>query len=264
MTITAALSLTQEQATIQLTDNQGTIRIFYGNDKTVLAPEASVYLLFQEHVLRAVGTTEDGKLTTRTAFDTLVQVTPPWDTEKNYLTARLTQTAAEAGIKLSKKATEKIPANYYNSISAYQETILLVLEKFGLALKAKEIQKPLPAKAQHRWRKELGSIEFFVDAFDSQATVVWQKRNEMLIKKGAKLREHYELNKDGSIGLDVRMSTQLRTEQADKIKNFVTSEDIILKSVNETGLLLYYGGTNGWLVFKDANGKSIDEWSVVK
>lgn len=59
------------------------------------------------------------------------------------------------------------------------------------------------------------------------------------------------------------MATQLRTEQAEKINQWVTSEDIVLKSINEAGLFLYYGGRNGWLVFKDAEGKTIDEWTSI-
>ncbi|OJG34366.1 hypothetical protein [Enterococcus cecorum] len=56
----------------------------------------------------------------------------------------------------------------------------------------------------------------------------------------------------------------MRQEQADKIKDNVTTEDIILKSVNEVGHFLYFAGTNSWLVLKDENGKTIDEYSVVK
>lgn len=266
MTIKADLSLTKEKICLQLADNQGTITIFYSGDKSLLVTEPSVYLLFKDSTLKAVGSITDEKLTARTACDTMIQLTLPWDTELEYLVQSLSQTAEEAGIKLSKKATnEKIPANYYNSVTAYQDILLTILEKFGFHLKAKEEpKKPRPAKAQHRWRKEVASIEFYVDDFDCKATVIWQKRNEMLIKKGAQLRKEYELNKDGSVGLDVRMTTQLRTEQEDKIKDFVTTEDIVLKSVNETGLFLYYGGRNGWLVFKDTEGKTIDEWTVVK
>jgi hypothetical protein len=43
----------------------------------------------------------------------------------------------------------------------------------------------------------------------------------------------------------------------------VTTEDVVLKSVNEVGHFLYYAGTNSWLVLKDKDGKTIDEWTVV-
>lgn len=60
------------------------------------------------------------------------------------------------------------------------------------------------------------------------------------------------------------MGEKLRDEQRDKFMNLVTTEDIILKSVNEVSLFLYFAGTNSWLVLKDQNGKTIDEYTVVK
>ena len=50
------------------------------------------------------------------------------------------------------------------------------------------------------------------------------------------------LNKDGSLGFGARFALTLRQEQADKIKDNVTTEDIILKSVNEVGHFLYFAG----------------------
>ncbi|MCD5001527.1 hypothetical protein IV487_03465 [Enterococcus saccharolyticus] len=264
MTIQASLSLSKEKVAITLNEEQGQLTIFYSNDKSLFNTEKSVYLLFKEHALKEVGVAEE-KLTTRTSFDTFVQITPPWDIEQNFLAQRFMQTADEAGLKLTKHQHEPIPANYYNSTSAYQEVILTILDKFGFSIKASEKpKKAAPAKAQHRWKKAVSTIEFYVDDFDSQATVIWQKRNEMRIKKGAKLRKDVPLNKDGSLGLAARFTKQLREEHADKIENFVTTEDVVLKSVNEVGHFLYYAGTNSWLVLKDKDGKSIDEWTVIK
>jgi hypothetical protein len=56
----------------------------------------------------------------------------------------------------------------------------------------------------------------------------------------------------------------LRSEHADDIQDFVTTRDIVLKSVNEVGLFLYFGGINSWLVLKDEAGKSINDWTIVK
>lgn len=263
MTIQAALSLSKETLTLQLADHQGRISILYSTDKTLLAPEASVYLLFKEQKLKAIGATQ-GTLRTRIAYDTLIQITPPWEMEQGYLIQRLVETAEESGLTITSKDVKKIPANHYPTVTAYQDTLLTLLEKFGFIFrKIEKPQKPKPAKAQHRWRKEVSTIEFFVDEFDSKATVIWQKRNEMCIKKGAVLRQEIPLNKDGSIGLAGRFTKQLREEHADKIQDFVTTEDVILKSVNEVGHFLYYAGTNSWLVLKDQDGKTIDEWTVV-
>jgi hypothetical protein len=106
MTIQAALSLSNEKLTLQLADNQGQITIFYSNDKKLVAPESSVYLLFKEQKLRAIGTTE-GPFSSRTAYDTCVQITPPWEMEQGYLIQRLVETAEESKLKVTSKGAKK-------------------------------------------------------------------------------------------------------------------------------------------------------------
>lgn len=146
--------------------------------------------------------------------------------------------------------------------SDVENEILAILDAFGYVMEKKEKRKP--AKAQHRWSKEVSEIEFYVDTRESKATVIWQKRNEMLLKAGATMMKEAPLNKDGSVGLSAKMGNTLREEHKDAFKNFVTTKDIILKSVNEIGLFLYFAGTNGWLELVDKDGKTIDEWTVVK
>jgi hypothetical protein len=118
-------------------------------------------------------------------------------------------------------------------------------------------------KVQHRWSKELSEINFYVDYKGAKAVIQWVKRNELLLKKGAVLREEIPLNKDGTIGFSARFAMQIREEQREKVKDFVTIEDITLKSVNEVGHFLYFAGTNSWLVLKDDKGKTIDEYATV-
>lgn len=127
-------------------------------------------------------------------------------------------------------------------------------------LNDEDVKKPKP---QYRFNKALSEIEFTVDSFDAKATVVWQKRNEFLIKKGAILRQDTPMKKDGTPGFSVKMGEKIRDDNKDKFKNFKTTEDIILKSVNEAGLFLYFGGTNSWLEMFDKDGKTIHEWAVV-
>lgn len=119
-------------------------------------------------------------------------------------------------------------------------------------------------KARHRWSKEVSIVEFHLDNFDSTATIIWRKRNEMVIEQGAKLRRVAPLNNDGSLGFDGRWGAMLRQEHADAIRDFTTTADIVLKSVNEAGLFLYFGRANGWLQFFDSDGKSINDWTVVE
>ena len=118
-------------------------------------------------------------------------------------------------------------------------------------------------KARHRWSKELSEIDFYVDYEGAKAVVRWIRRNEMLIKKGAVLRSDTPLLKDGSLGFAAKFTLMLRQMHAAQIKDFITTEDIILKSVNEVGNFLYFAGTNSWLVLKDKDGKSINAYSIV-
>ena len=118
-------------------------------------------------------------------------------------------------------------------------------------------------KIRHKWSKEVSVIDFYVDYNDSKAVVRWHKRNEMLIKKGAVLKSDIPLLKDGTMGFADKYTLQLRSMNEDKIKDFVTTDDIILKSVNEVGHFLYFAGTNSWLILKDIDGKTINEYTAV-
>ncbi|UEG66883.1 hypothetical protein GZH44_09005 [Weissella hellenica] len=183
---------------------------------------------------------------------TIIQLLPPKNINQNELLENIQETIS------NKKLT---PVGDNQNLIGYVEKIMLILDQFMYPLipKTKTFKK-----TQHRWKKSIADVTLMVDAFDSKATIFWQKRNEMRIVKGATLRTKYPLNKDGSIGLDARMGTQLRQEQASKVEKFTTTEDIILKSVNEVGLFLYFGGTNSWLVLKDVTNKTIDEYAIVK
>ena len=187
----------------------------------------------------------------------------PEKLEPVHLREQLTRILEEAGVKTAGINDEqiKIPTNLSKETILEVKQLSVILERFGGMLVP---EKKKPMKAQHRWNKAVSEVEFFVDNFGSKATIVWQKRNEMVIKKGATMVAEAPLNKDGSVGLNQRVGEKLRDEQKDKFKNLVTTEDIILKSVNEVSLFLYFAGTNSWLVFKDANGKTIDEYTVVK
>lgn len=184
-------------------------------------------------------TNEEGK-----EVDQLVKILPPEDIETIYVAEKLLQQAEEAGMTNLTESAERIniPTNHLKRVEEYTTHILLVLEKFGIILQTKPKKKP--AKAQYRWNKAVSQMEFFVDDFDSKATIIWQKRNEMLIKAGAVMKQEMPLNKDGSVGMSARMAEKIRAENADKFKDFVTTEDIVLKSVNEVGLFLYFAGTN--------------------
>ncbi len=78
----------------------------------------------------------------------------------------------------------------------------------------------------------------------------------MVLKAGAKLKQEMPLNKDGSIGFSARFTEKLRADRPGQDLGFC-DEDIVLKSVNEVGIFLYYAGTNGWLYHtKRSTGKN--------
>lgn len=205
-------------------------------------------------------TTTKAKTEDATSF---VTITPPAEIHAIHLAEKLARLIEEAPFKAAFTAPERIniPTNLVKPLNEYVTTLLFVLAKFNVKIVP---EKKKPFKAQHRWNKAVSEIEFNVDFGGSKAVVTWPKRTDMVIKAGATMAPEAPLNKDGKPGLSARMGEKIRAENEDKFKNFVTTEDIVLRSVNEVGLFLYFAGTNGWLVLKDASGKTIDEYTVVK
>lgn len=194
--------------------------------------------------------------------DQVIAITIPWDVEGIELAQVMLQAWQDNQLAVKNLFdTPKIAANHFPTLTNSQTELFAIFATFGMV---NEKQKKKPMKAQHRWNKQVSEIPFYIDYSDSKGEVFWQKRNEMLLKAGAKLKTELPLNKDGSIGFSARLTEKLRADYSDKIVNGVTTEDIILKSVNEVGLFLYFAGTNGWLVLKDQTGKTIDEYTVVK
>lgn len=194
--------------------------------------------------------------------DSLVTISVPWDIEGRDLAQQMLEAWQKNALKTAGLFEEqKIAANHYPIVANYQELLFELLATFGYE---NEKIKAKPAKAQHRWSKKVSEIPFYIDYNNAKGEVVWQKRNEMRLLAGAKLTQEMPLNKDGSVGFSARLTEKLRADYADKISNYTTTEDIVLKSVNEVGIFLYYAGTNGWLVLKDKDGKTIDEYTVVK
>ena len=116
-------------------------------------------------------------------------------------------------------------------------------------------------KDTHKWNKNLPEIEFTFTDWGSEGKVFWIKRKELLLKAGAKLTVEPQLNKDGTLNFSAKVANALRADHADKIKNGITTEDIIFPSPNELGIFLRYGGENTWLSLKDKDGKTLNDWS---
>ncbi|AEV95571.1 hypothetical protein [Pediococcus claussenii] len=220
--------------------------------------EGAIFLVTKNRKLLEVTETMPNLLES----ETVVAIQDKKQLEKKYLIRGIIEKAKESRVKLrSYKEEGVIPANFVNLVNQEVTQIITILNSFGYELFSK---KKVGAKASHRWSKEISEIPFFVDSYGSKATIYWKKRNEMLILSGAKLREDIPLNKDGSLGFAARLGEKLRADHESELKKLSTTVDITFKSVNEVGLFLYFGGTNGWLELKDKNNKTIDEYTIVK
>lgn len=225
--------------------------------------EDSTYLLYEDKTPIFIGSKKE--LTTfEKKGNFLVEIQTKQDIEPIHLNRMLKTEALEQGLSLTGEVDFSVPANITSTFKELLSNMLLILKKMGYPLQAVEKKKSKPAKARHKWTKEVSEKEFFIDTRSSKATVMWIKRNQMLIKKGATMMKEAPLNKDGSVGFSAKMGDKIRSENLDKFKNFVTTEDIILKSVNEVGLFLYFAGTNSWLEMIDKDGKTLNELTVVE
>lgn len=259
--IKLAVEIDQDNTKVQF-DEQGKIMIYRDLKEAPTLKNDVVLVYFKGREALAVDYGQKIDKKTLKAADNLVTISVPWDIEAKDLAQQMLDVWQDNALKTTGLfEMQKIAANHFPVAAKYQKELFEILATFGYE---NEKVKKKPAKAQHRWNKKVSEIPFYIDYNDSKGEVVWQKRNEMVLKAGAKLKQEIPLNKDGSVGFSARLTEKLRADHADKISNFTTTEDIVLKSVNEVGIFLYYAGTNGWLVLKDKDGKTIDEYTVVK
>lgn len=250
------VKILKDQTEIALPDNQGRIVITRKLTRNKSANRVTLSL----KAGKLVGVQSSDNVDA----DRIITIQPTWDLEPAYLAKRFAQYAVERGtFKANPLANTKIPSSQLPTIDAFRDLILTILVGLGFELFATSSKTP-KGKPRHRWTKKVSQVAFKVDYDGSRATVYWRKRNEMLLKAGAVMKPKPELNKDGSLGFSAKFAERLRSEHLDAVANFVTTKDIVLKSVNEVGLFLYFGGTNSWLVLKDEDGKSIEAWTIVK
>ncbi|ANZ65216.1 hypothetical protein AYR62_14765 [Secundilactobacillus paracollinoides] len=244
-----------DRFTIQLDDAMGEIVLGNGDAQPI---DGSVNLFFKKGQL--VGVSELAK---NRKYDRLASITPGPDVPYQYLARMIADDAIQAGIKLTGEATTtKVPTNQVKPTRAYLDDLLPVLTFMGLSLANAPVTKK-GGKPRHSWRQEIATMPFTVDHEGAKATVYWTKRNALVIKAGAQMKAEAPLNKDGSLGFSARFTQQLRDEnKASFDQNFVTTTDVQLKSVNEVGLFLYFGGTNSWLQLINADGESIGDLTV--
>lgn len=250
----------KDQLIFELPDEQGTIEIWRQASYPATSEGIAIFIMKDHSWLVAP------KEQPSSAFERVILLKPNRSIESHYLLESIQEYVEQQQSDKAEKA-RNIPSNQVATIEGYWHMTREILAMLGYTLPQKaepQVTKKPAGKARHRWSKEVSQIPFYVEVDGSQATVIWQKRNEMLIKAGAVLSQVAPLNKDGSVGYATRFAEKIREDHQDKLAAFVTTEDIVLKSVNEVGMFLYFGGRNGWLVLLDENGKSINEWTVVE
>jgi len=117
------------------------------------------------------------------------------------------------------------------------------------------------SKTQHSWSKKVSEIIFSGEYRDGVGQCVWQTRKELVLLKGAKLAQEMTYTNDGSLNYSCAFAQDLRKNYTEFIENDLTTRDLVFPSPNILGMFLFNGGQNTWLVFKDENGKSLDEWT---
>ena len=146
------------------------------------------------------------------------------------------------------------------------DEVAATLSEHGIELQEPPGEKK--GKAQHRWRKAISDTQFEVDFAGCKGTVIWRKPTEMVLRAGATMVPDSEAPRrnDGTLGFTWKVASALRSEHKDAIDTtkWVTTKDIVLRSVNEVGNFLYFAGTNSWLHIHDDAGHTLDELTVVR
>ncbi|KAA8439895.1 hypothetical protein FKV75_09635 [Weissella paramesenteroides] len=223
-------------------------------------PEPSinaVTLYFKNEQLISIDQVPGDETVTRVAI-----ITPPTNIETNTIALYIDELAAEAKLKLESSMTGQLTDDQRQSATAYWHEVVPLFALLGITVAKK---KRKPTKAQHRFKSAMADVPFNTDFIGTKATIYWQKRHEMRLVAGAKMLADAPLKADGGLGVDARFAKQIRAEHADAFdpETFITTKDIVLKSVNEIGLFLYFGGTNSWLVFKGPDDRTIHDWTVM-
>ncbi len=241
-----------------------TIRIFESNNSRFSLKTGEIFFLTKKRQIIMIAT--DKKLIPNLEFDKIIVLNPKvYELDTAYLETFLIEKAQEASMKLVVlPETIKLPSNIYSICNKAADEFLPSLEAFGFKFAKK---KAFSAKAQHRWKKSISEIPFQIKHEGTSGTVIWQKSTEMRLLAGAKMLPNDAAPKraDGTLGFTAKFALNLREENKEKFdpETWTTTEDIILRSVNELSHFLYFAGKNSWLEIFDDKGRSIHELTVV-
>lgn len=262
---------------IRFDDNQNIIQILNTSkidlNNITEINNNNVYLFFCDTNLVHIDKTLDADLFKKIKFDKIIAISVPNNLDVDCLEYVFLKEALQNNVEL--KHIGEINELEFSklqeiNLNGYKDKVLVILQSFGLngfkvQNKAKLIDAKAPnLKARHKWSKEVSNIKFTAKLRGGEGCAIWKSKDELVLLSGAKLVKDPQLNKDGSVNFSAQLAEKFRLDYADKIVDNITTEDIIFKSPNQLGIFLFYGGQNTWQELKDSNGKSLDEWSVIK
>jgi len=148
-------------------------------------------------------------------------------------------------------------------LNAFIENIMSILEALEVTginiFKDKRKASIRETKKPHRnWSKEISKEKFCLMENGCDGTIVWQKAEEFVLKKGSKLASSY---KDS---LDCRGRERLESEtrkygREGFIESRSVVSDISFESLNRAVIFCCRASVNAWTALKNKEGKSIDE-----
>lgn len=250
MEIKLNVYINESEINIKL-DDQNSIKI-----SSVCDYDSSLlYFVLKNNDVIYIGNSVDSSL----VFDKTISITVPSN-------MNIKQLESVCKVALNKLTDSDISDELnLSNVNEYKDKISFILKNFGYDLfKTKALDKTSSGKARHKWTKEISKIKFTAKLRGGEGTAIWQKKDELVLLSGAKLVKDPQLNKDGSINFSAQFAQKLRLDYADKVVDYITTEDIVFQSPNQLGLFLFYGGQNTWAELKDENNKSLDEWSIVQ
>lgn len=261
--VSVKLNVELEENVTRIVSREEGIQIgIYSETEKPVIKKAGIEILILKERIENIFRIESGLDIKGKNWDRLILFTVPSSLEMRYVLRGFINATLQNEVKLPRRFKEEpIPSNMQKLITEFVQRQIFIINRFGRDHLLVKAPKRKPAKTQHRWSAAVSVVPFYVETPDSKAEIQWIKRNEMVIRAGATMKKEAPLNKDSSLGFSAKMGQKVRDDHQDAFENYVTKKDITLKSVNEVSLFLYFAGTNSWLKFKDADGKTIDEWT---
>lgn len=261
--------ISDSEILIEFDNKKSKIKIINSNKLKENVNEKELFILLKEDILVDINNEVIDKYTKENSYNKIIMISANKEINMEGLKDIFINDAISNNIELiNGKISSDIESLNSYDINEYKDKIIFILKKFGYELfKIKSnsniSDKKHTGKARHKWTKDISTIKFIAESSDGKGEAIWRKKDQLVLLSGAKLVNDPQINKDGRVNYSAKFAQKLRSDNSDKIKNNVTTEDIIFESPNMLGMFLFYGGQNTWQELKDDQGKSLDDWSRI-